>query len=80
MDNFSTGLVTAPRAGVKTGLDVHHAELQPQNVLITIGQFWVASHKKVSSPLLELSLTACSYFRVSLVKVKRATLLPCLVN
>ena len=39
MDNFSTELVTAPRVGVKTGLAVYLAELEQQNLLVTIGQF-----------------------------------------
>ena len=39
MDNFSTGLVTAAKVSVKTGLAVHHAELEHQNLCITIGQF-----------------------------------------
>ena len=38
MDNFSTGVVTAARADVKTGLAVHHAELLHQNLFITIGE------------------------------------------
>ena len=39
MDNFSTALVTATRASVKTGLAVYLAELEQQNLLlITIGQ------------------------------------------
>ena len=28
IDNYSTGLVTAPRVGVKTGIAVYHAELE----------------------------------------------------
>ena len=40
MDNFSTGLVTASRAGVKTGLAVYLAELEQQNLFIAVGQFF----------------------------------------
>ena len=39
MDNFSTGLVTTGRAGVKTGLAVYLAELEEQNLCIAIGPF-----------------------------------------
>ena len=39
MDNFSTGLVTAARADVKTGLAVYLAELEQQNLCFVIGQF-----------------------------------------
>ena len=39
MDNFSSGLVTAAKASVKTGLAVYHAELEQQNMFIAIGQF-----------------------------------------
>ena len=39
MDNFSTGLGTAARAGVKTGLAVCLAELEQQNLFIAICQF-----------------------------------------
>ena len=39
MDNFGTGLVSAPRPTVKTEFDVYLAELEQQNLLITIAQF-----------------------------------------
>ena len=39
MDNSGIGLVTAAMAGDKTGLDVYLAELSPQNLFITTGQF-----------------------------------------
>ena len=38
MDNSSTGLVTAARAGVKTGLVVYLARLEQQNFFSIIGQ------------------------------------------
>ena len=38
MDNFSTGLATAARAGVTTGLVVYLSEEQ-QNLFKKIGQF-----------------------------------------
>ena len=38
-DNFSIGLVTEARAGVKTGLAVNHAEFDKHNWFITFGQF-----------------------------------------
>ena len=37
MDNSSTGLVTAARAGVKTGLVVYLARLEQQKLFILIG-------------------------------------------
>ena len=39
MDNFSTRLVTAARAGVKTALAVYLAELEQQSLFIAISQF-----------------------------------------
>ena len=39
MDNFNTGLVTAVRADVKTGLAVYVAELEPQSLFIAIVHF-----------------------------------------
>ena len=39
MDNCSTGLVTAARASVKTDLVVYLAELEQQNLSITIDKF-----------------------------------------
>ena len=39
MDNSSTVLVTSARAGVKTVLVAHLAELEQQNLLCIIGQF-----------------------------------------
>ena len=39
MDNSSTGLVTAARAGVKTGLAVYLDALKQQNMMSIIGQF-----------------------------------------
>ena len=39
MENFCTGLVTAARAGVKSGLAAYLAELEQQNMFIAIGQF-----------------------------------------
>ena len=39
MDNSSTVLSTAARAGVKTGLAVYLAILEQQNLLSMIGQF-----------------------------------------
>ena len=39
MDNFSAGLVTAARAGVRTGLAVNLAELEQQNLFRAVGQF-----------------------------------------
>ena len=39
MNNFKTGLVTAARADVKTGLAVYLVELEQQNLFIAIGQF-----------------------------------------
>ena len=39
MDNSSTGLVTAARAGVKTGLVVYLAALEQQNLLSNMDQF-----------------------------------------
>ena len=39
MDNSSTGLVTAARAGVKTGLVVYLARLEQQNLFSIIGQY-----------------------------------------
>ena len=49
MDNLSTGLVTATRADVKTGLAVYLTELKQQNMLVTIDQFLFP----VTSPILE---------------------------
>ena len=39
MDNSSTGLVSAAKASIKTGLAVHLAELEQQNLFIAIGHF-----------------------------------------
>ena len=40
MDNFRTGVITATRAGVKTGkAAVYLAELEQQNLFIAFGQF-----------------------------------------
>ena len=46
MDNFSTGLVTAARTNVKTGLAVYFAELGEQNLFIALGQFLGPVSKK----------------------------------
>ena len=39
MDNSSTGLVTAARVGVKTGIVVYLVRLEQQNWLSIFGQF-----------------------------------------
>ena len=52
-DMDSTGLVTAARARVKTGLAVYLAELGQQKLLRTIGRYLVPVTKKYS--LLEFS-------------------------
>ena len=56
LENCSTRLYTAARVVVKTGLAVNHAELEKQNLFIIIGQFTGPITKKLSSPLLELSM------------------------
>ena len=54
-DDPTTRLVTAARAGVKTGLAVYLAELEPQNLFKYNWSILWAGHTMVSCPLLELS-------------------------
>ena len=57
----STGLVTAARARVKTGLAVYLAELGQQKLLMTIGQYLVPVTKRYS--LLEFSMVKMTQTR-----------------
>ena len=61
MQKFSTGLIFASRADVKTGLAVRLSASEQQNLILKIWSHFLAVHKKVILPLLELLMPVHSF-------------------